>query len=241
MAIQRSRLVDWLGNRIGYGNLEARYWFVGLEEGCGDALQELEARLQGENLEDIYDAHRRLPAAHRRLFGDRPALQSTWRPLMIALLSAEDRLHGREELRAYQRDRLGRAQSETLLAELFPLPSPSLRHWHYANVAAIPELATRTAYHDAWRARRITLLRTLIAKRQPPVIIAYGARSHEDYKRMFTTVRWTPRFDDWCETSVANIGGRKVIVALTPHPVARGNTNSDWETLGRWIRREARR
>jgi len=139
---------------FGYGTWSAPVWFIGMEEGGGASLAEVETRIgtwqaRGANeLEDLAEFHRAIGVT--RHFGERPALQSTWAKLIRVLFGLRGEAADTERVRSYQATQLGRQGSETALVELLPLPSPSTSHWLYRDISDISYLATR----ELSRARR---------------------------------------------------------------------------------------
>src|SRR5690606_8834650 len=78
------------------------------------------------------------------------------------------------DVRAYQRDLIGRKTGETCLLELLPLPSRSLNHWGYNLWSSLPFLKDRKTYRDhcvTWRAEHI---RTRIEEYKPKVVVFMG-------------------------------------------------------------------
>jgi hypothetical protein len=229
------QILRWLEGRIGYGNLRAPYWLLGLEEACGDEEQELRRRFEGGVLEELRHAHLRIFGADNPWFGPKPQLQSTWRRLMLTVLAAQGRHHNKQDLRDYQTRELGTLDGETLLAELFPLPSKNLGTWRYAALPGIPELADRIEYAKVWRDRRVILFRNLVRDHRPVAIVAYGKGRWPAYKEVFQQADWTPWPHGWCETAIVDVHGVRILVALTVHPTAHGLTDASWRALGTWL------
>jgi hypothetical protein len=113
----------------GYGRWDAPYWFIGLEEGMGGTIEErIEAwQYLGEaGLSDCRLFHERIrdPRWHQKA-----ALQRTWRPLMLLLMTFLDRASDKESLREYQVRQWGCSKyaGETCVIELFGLPAKDLK------------------------------------------------------------------------------------------------------------------
>ena len=92
-AQQRSAVMDWdvIESFVGYGNINAPVVFVGMEEGLADPerLQDdLKYRSTFEPVMDVYEAHLGL-AKGKKLFGDRPRGQRTWRVMADVMLHFE--------------------------------------------------------------------------------------------------------------------------------------------------------
>src|SRR4051794_23061661 len=116
-------LSNFIATFYGYGDYRAQYWFVGMEEGGGDTLEANAARLAAwdsrgrRELEDLVEYHS--PLGVSRYTGERPKIQATWGKLIRILLSAEGATQvNPEQVRAYQREHLGREGGENCLLEL---------------------------------------------------------------------------------------------------------------------------
>lgn len=88
----------------------------------------------------------------------------------------------REERRNYQASRLGRIEGETLLADLMPIPKPSIVKWDYPE--SFPEFSTATEYYASTVPHRVQLFMRLIAEHKPRVIIAYGVKFWPSYREL---------------------------------------------------------
>lgn len=172
---------------IGYGNLHASTWFLGMEEAGGGEVN-LRARLKFDQIEDLRNAHLQL-GIHRFHDGPRPTIQRTWRGLAYIML----RLHGqdptRDAIREYQSRELGRSGGETLLLELMPIPKPTLNSWPYTDL--LPQFKSREEYYRQIMPQRIELLRRLIRQHPPRILVAYGKRYWNEFRQLFTNVEFS--------------------------------------------------
>lgn len=89
------QLLDTFANTFyGYGNEEADYWFVGMEEGGGNSYEEINCRLltwkqRGQNeLELVHTFHQDIGMGMEKFFQNPPKDQHTWSRLIRILLSA---------------------------------------------------------------------------------------------------------------------------------------------------------
>ncbi|GAH72638.1 unnamed protein product, partial [marine sediment metagenome] len=161
-----------LSNFIGYGNLNADFWFIGYEEGCSKDIRDVQFRLRVPGLQDILKAHKELK--EKRI--DENALnwfeegkyQTTWGALIKILLIAKGDFEQEiatetlshtsllKKVKYYQSNLWGRFDNETLVAELLPLPSKSSSEWHkgYSN-SDISFLKSRKDYIEAVKTKRI--------------------------------------------------------------------------------------
>lgn len=204
-------------NRIGYGRLDAPFYFLGMEE--AGKPDELETRLRSPDLQDLREAHDgRFGGRYDDLFHATNArLQPTWAKLIRALLVATKGYANNQMIRRTQAHEWGRSSGKTLLLELFPVASPTL--------------STACYKRDVLPAR-IRLIRDLVRTHKPRLLIAYGATYAHHYKRIFMDRNdWQPLSpeDPAAGVSCGN-------VALVPHPIAFGQTNARFERIGRWAR-----
>src|SRR5207249_5263464 len=121
----------------GYGSYSGTYWFLGMEEGGGDAFSEVQSRLMTWNrhgqreLEDLYSFHH--DVSIRQWFRPQAKMQPTWSKFIRVIFSAKGEEATAEGVRDYQADSLGRFNGESCWVELLPLPSPSLGRWQYGR------------------------------------------------------------------------------------------------------------
>lgn len=86
----------------GYGNLGGRIWFIGMEEGGGNCLEEMQARLTAwkqlgkPELADLRDFH--LLVRMPEFFTNPGKLQRTWMQTARITLVAKGQPHGLEAL-----------------------------------------------------------------------------------------------------------------------------------------------
>ncbi len=178
---QLERLLEF----IGYGVLNAEYWFLGMEEG-GGGEDNVRARLKFKQLEDCAEAHKILGITKHH-FGKR-IIQQTWRGMCYIMLRLINEEPNAENIRNYQAEKLGRFNGNTLLYELMPLPKPSISKWGYEKL--IPQFKSRIEYYEKVRPQRIKLLQKLYKENTPKVVIAYGKSSWDDYKELFPGVKF---------------------------------------------------
>lgn len=165
-------------NFIGYGNLEAPLWFIGVEEGtekkprtlCWSLEWELQVRTSWSPVMDMYDAHTTLRNSYW------VTLDFPWAWVLIAQLtrgilhhapdwSSFDKAYG------YIYNHLGRATSDTLLGEALPLPFRYRQHWPFEYRELYP---SREVYEQAIFPTRIAMWKELIKQHRPSAVICYG-------------------------------------------------------------------
>lgn len=133
---------------------------------------------------------------------------------MLLLKTRLDESPDHESLRAYQRDRWGRAgveQGETLAIELSGLAAKSSR---------VP------IDRSLFREERMETIRERIHQYKPEFVIMYGMNERVHWGRIAGVEL----------RSNTVVRGGATLFALTPHPTAFGRTRSDWVTLGAALR-----
>ena len=100
-------LETFIHNFYGYGNYQANYWFIGMEEGGGNSIEEINRRLNSWNnrgkfeLEDVAEYHFAIGIPEH--FRDPAKLQPTWNKLIRTLLSAQGQPGSTDDVREYQK------------------------------------------------------------------------------------------------------------------------------------------
>jgi hypothetical protein len=199
----------------GYGYWTAPYWFIGPEPGMGPKeignaqLSKTWCELGEHELCDCRDFHRKI--GELGWHGEHPRLQTTWRPLMLLLLSFLNERADTDSLRAYQRDRWGRQvkDAETCVIELSGLAAKGLH---------VP------IDRERFRQDRIATIRQRIKGYMPKLVFMYGSGEQKHWEQIAG-----------CELLQDQIVTRdSTVFVFTRHPVSPpGRTNSDWHELGR--------
>jgi hypothetical protein len=178
--------VKHLLNFVGYGDKYADTWFLGMEEG-GGGEDNLRARLDFNQFEDNYEAHKKLGIL--KFHEGKRTIQRTWRGMSVLSLMLDDKPFDTEAVRQHQAEVLGRVGSNTLLCELMPLPKASIGSWAYEEL--IPQFDSRESYYKSVMPERINLLQSLYADHQPSIVVAYGKAFWDSYKQVFKGVTFT--------------------------------------------------
>ncbi len=231
-------LDDFIRDFAGYGHIGAPLWFVGMEEGGGRGVSELQRRVEAwakrgrRNLEDLAEYHHAIEEA--RYFRAPYPLQRTWASLGRILQAWRGEPTDTPSLQLVQTTLLGSKDGVASLLELLPLPSPTVQSWPYAAlVAEHPLLADRKQYVSAYVSARINMLRDLVREAKPRVVVFYGLA----YLKHWLAIADQP-------LKPTQIDGRSCYVGQSdspyfiavPHPAARGMTNSFWESMGTHLR-----
>jgi len=205
---------------FGYGHWDAWYWFIGPEQGKGpkegaDNIARLNAwiKLGKPDLCDCKEFHDAIgEMSWHREAPDKPRLQPTWRPLMLLLTTFLGKPAGRDDLRTYQRDHLGRASGgETCVIELSGLAAKGLR---------VP------MDRERFLNERVEIISEKMREHKPKVVVMYGQNEKNTWEEITR-----------CELELdrPHRAGTTLFV-FTTHPNTRGRKNSDWEQLGQRLR-----
>lgn len=225
-------MTDWerIERFIGYGRRDAPMVFIGMEEGLedGSALDEdltIRSRYTADVM-DLRDAHSGIAGTERYFDPDRAPRQPTWRVMADLMLrrSGVDHPTG-DDRRRYRATRLGRANGDTLLAELLPYPHPKSSDWLYERFG---KFKTRDAYMEAILPERIRLLRNVLAEAPRDGVVCYGKLHWPHYEALFDDMTWR-------DSGPYRIGeGNQTRVVLTTHFSDRGfNTDEQLAGLAR--------
>jgi len=230
-------ITKFMNNFLGYGDLESDVWFIGMEEGGGNNIIDIEKRLSAwtklneEKTIDLARFHRLIDEGHR-FDGDTPKLQQTWAKLIRAQISFEKDPTDSfaietSSVREFQSSRLGRTNSKTCLLELLPLPSPSTNIWHYSSFSQLSLLQSRAEYTEKMVPKRIEMLRNEIRDHSPSHVVFYGT-SYAKYwgKIIGEDLNWLDRKKTH---SINRIGSQTFHVTM--HPTYPGVNNSMFESL----------
>lgn len=192
---------EWLG----YGSLDAPYWFIGLEP--GGEYDPLVVRYWIESLgaAPAFDPLRDARAGPNPWFLPTAQSQPTWKPLIEAVLgytgSTEDALD-------YQRSRFGCVPPVGEIAAL------------ELSAFAAQGGASPSPHRYSFLDERIAAIQAVLTAAIPVFAILYGTSQREAFRQI------VGGFDDdgfnWCG---------KTLCALVPHPNARG-PRRDWRYLG---------
>lgn len=125
--------IDSVVNFLGYGNLSAPVWFIGIEEGLGnmssdEVVRNLRARGTFKEVMDLHEAHCKLhEKGHQIDIEKNPPDTQVWRwmaKIMLARQGCKDWIDS-EGAESYVRFHLGRICGHTFMTELSPIPAKS--------------------------------------------------------------------------------------------------------------------
>lgn len=221
-------LQAYIAEFFGYGELSAPVWYIGMEEGGGQSLTEMQQRLNTwdrrgrQKLEDL--AHFHIEFGDESRFVENAGVQATWRKIIRAILASTGVEPTDNNIRDFQINKLGRKGGDVALLELLPLLKPSRTDFPYNDWSDLPELRTMESYEAAVLPTRITAFRSLITTYKPRAVIFYG----KGFRRHFEQIAEVA-FPGTNYTIVANTERLYMMLA---HPVAHGNINDVFDAAG---------
>jgi hypothetical protein len=213
----------------GYGNLNAPYWLIGMEEGYNAQTEDLYKRFKAsENKVTCDVADLKIDPGSYSLFADGAPLNRTYKRLIQMILFKETgTIPDNETIRRFQIEHLGRNDSNNAILELMPLPSKSIdpSDWLYTETG-IEGLSSRKDYLETYKDERIEGLRSLIEQYKPKYVICYSLSYQEDWQKLTDKpfIEVNPR-------RLYLAKDRETTIAITPHSVAQGLSNKDWQMI----------
>ena len=194
MLIEEKTLKHWIDNFYGYGAWQARFWFVGYEEGGGDAPEEVSEKLNyfysshspsTPTLCDLRELYRHVafridgPRAEKfatlfdQRFGSQATLHGAWKNLIAFVYGHQNKKL--PDLLSYQKKSFTLPTSNESLIQLYPLPGHN-HAWYYAwlDMPQFPFLKSRLAYQEFVYASRMQNILQNISIYKPEVVLMYG-------------------------------------------------------------------
>jgi hypothetical protein len=233
--LENTLLMDFIHSFYGYGNYQGPYWYLGMEEGGGNSVEEIDRRLNAWKkrgkleLEDVAEYHFSIGIPEH--FRDPAKLQPTWNKLIRILLSAEGQPGTTEDVREYQKSSLGRLNGDSCLLELLPLPSPSTGKWLYDKHSSIPYLKSREIYSRTCISFRTQHIRSRIAEYKPRAVDFYSFSYKEYWQEIADVELRKPEDGDYY------IGrDSSTLYLIAKHPAATGVANIYFENIGEIVR-----
>lgn len=213
---------EMAANFFGFGDWAAPYWFIGLKPGkapgeAADNHKIVEAwsnGLKSGELVDCLEYHRAIGV--QMWHKERARLQSTWRPLILFLMTVLGRDSDTEALRTYQRMRWGQTKNaETCVVDLAGIPEKSF---------AVEADREEYLKQRVWAIRR----KIMLNGHPPKVVLMHGLSAQPHWEE----IAGVPLQPD----RVVRVGS--TLFAMTASPTVPGRKNADWAKLGSEVRRQ---
>lgn len=160
----------------GYGNLSSPHWFIGIEEGGSGTLEDLSKRINiwknsRETCLCVNDFHKKID--QEEYFEGKIKHQLVWSMIIKVLKAINDELISPETIKEFQKEHLGRKDSNHAMLELRPLSCKSMNKWEYSKLDC-PILATKKNYLEYIGGKRVDGLRSLLMLHRPRNVFFYS-------------------------------------------------------------------
>lgn len=205
MLIKEESLKYWIEHFYGYGSWNAKFWFIGYEEGGGDTPEEVADKLNyffnlhspgnHSTLCDIRELYRQVafklsgPRADlftnlfEYRFGSHAVQHGEWKNLIAFVHGYKNQ--ALPDLLAYQTNTLALASEKSeALIRLYPLPAHN-HAWYYSwlDMPHIPYLKSRTAYQEHLYPNRLNRIFSNMREYKPEVVVMYGMNKIDSLKK----------------------------------------------------------
>ena len=211
---------------FGYGRWDAPHWFIGKEPGGSDDPEQYAswARLGKHDLLDCRTHDLDCPSKREPGMwhgGERPPLQSTWRPLIAMVLAYKGASnYDRDAVRRYQDQRWGRTDGDTVLLELSAIAARSVSHAEGMRLLHLKD--------------RVATFRSRLADHPPDFVVFYGLGVDPVHDVQYLQHWRAIAQHDLVVDAPVRIG--KTVFVVEKHPTAHGMTTQHWMDLGRRVR-----
>ncbi len=211
----------YIRTKLGYGNPEGDFWFIGPEE--GGSIASLTERIRiwevlGENQSflDMRSFHLSFKNGTERFFEGDIIMQKTWGGLIEILFGMNNENLTSDTKRRYQSTHLGSSEGNTVLAELFPFASRSLNDTEWDAYFVGP----KEIYWEKLAQIRIDLLVSNIQKYAPKLVVFYSTSFNHYWHVMLQKLNAEklPIENDSLPVSLYKAHNLKL--AIIPHPVS---------------------
>ncbi len=241
-------VIDDLSNfsktKLGYGNPDGIFWFIGPEEGGSilgnkDRIEVWSELGVNEHFHDMKEFHLSLSkrekyeSLNRFFTGENSKLQSTWNGIMKILFALNETENIPQNRRKYQSEQLGSRNGDTIIAELYPFSSKLLDDKDSMRYFG----KSKKEYWQEYAPFRENLLCNQIRKYKPKVVCFYSTSFSENWQRI--TKDLNPEFQQFKpvdELPMSYFKSSETLYILIPHPIFKG-LNGKHEKIGMAIKR----
>lgn len=206
MLIEEKALEHWIAHFYGYGSWNARFWFIGYEEGGGEVPEEVAEKVNyfyevhdpatGGNLCDIRELYKHVSVRwdgakaglftnrHEYRFGINAVQNAVWKNLIAFVHGYKN--ENLPDLLAYQKHTLASPSLQTeALIRLYPLPAPHSHAWYYSwlDMPQLGFLKSRASYQQHLYADRMRTILSNISTYKPELVAMYGMSNINTLKK----------------------------------------------------------
>ncbi len=232
---EQKTLFRYAESFLGYGDLNAPYWLIGMEEGGGTKLAEIRCRLHAwqklnyPTVADLLEFHKQAGMAEVV----EQTIQRTWKYLidLLCAIGGEECSNKLE----YQRCHLGKYNGNSCLLELLPLPSRNINVQNndkdkpriYKTCNLYDCIQNKGKYKKHFFPLRTEILKKQIKEHEPQLVVFYGKTYIKHWK---TIADCAFSEQDRCFFLGKN---DKTLFAIICHPCARGASQAMFQNCGR--------
>lgn len=219
--LSRLDQVNFTSTKIGYGNPEGDYWFIGPEE--GGSVSSLNQRIaiwnqlgKDQHFHDLKSFHLAFKNGTEHFFQGRIKLQKTWNGIIEILFGILDKQISLDAKKIFQSTTLGSIDGQTLLGELFPFSSKALndKDWYYFFGS------TKQNYWELYAEQRIQLLTEKIQEFSPRLVVFYSASFDKQWRTIIDSCDAIPIQANNSKLPMTIFTNKKTMFCLIPHPVS---------------------
>ena len=187
-------LSEYIETFYGYGNWgKSNFWFVGIEEGGGKTIENVTQRIESwaklgkTDLLDCKLHHENIGST----FNKNVLHSRTWTSLILTKLGFESDSYTNKDILDIQYNQWGQLDSDNLLIELFPPPSPGLSKWDYPDWVDLNSnldfLKDRAPYKAKVIEQRIAYIQSKIRDYKPKIVLFYSKSMEEYWNKIIGT------------------------------------------------------
>lgn len=234
---------NYCSTKIGYGNPNGKYWFIGPEEGGDikgnkDRMEVWSEMGMNENFLDMKNFH--LTLSKRSKFknisnffqGKESKLQSTWNGILKILMSLTQNENDDKTRREYQSNLLGSSMGETVIGELYPFSSKSLND----SLSLKYFGKSKKKYWEEFSPNREFLIGQKIQKHKPKLVCFYSTSFKENWYRIIASTNPKSQIQFYYELNMEYYKSNETLFVIIPHPISR-KLNGKHSEIGNAIRK----
>lgn len=212
---------NYIATKIGYGNPNGDYWFIGPEE--GGSISSLNQRIaiwnqlgKDQHFHDLKSFHLEFKHGTEQFFEGKVKMQNTWNGIIEILFGILDEEISLEEKKKYQSTFLGTDSGETMLGELFPFSSKSLNDNDWLQFFG----TTKNEYWEKYSDQRIQLLTEKIKEFKPKLVVFYSESFQSQWKEIIHALDAQQITTNNGNLPLATFANDSTTFCIVPHPVS---------------------
>lgn len=212
---------NYIATKIGYGNPNGDYWFIGPEE--GGSISSLNQRIEvwnqlgkDKHFHDLKSFHLEFKNGTEIFFEGNVKLQNTWNGIIEILFGILGKEISLKEKKIFQSTFLGSEKGETMLGELFPFSSKSLNDNDWLQFFG----TTKNEYWEKYSDQRIQLLTEKIKEFKPKLVVFYSESFQSQWKEIIHALDAQQITTNNGNLPLATFANDSTTFCIVPHPVS---------------------